>query len=128
LYRGTYRTVETQRRRNQEGIEMETAVINTMERINQLSAERAKLYRQASNGGRGRRDLMARAKEIGAEIDALWEQRRVDRIGQREGIDLVIDRVYEHTYGKGYEDAAAPAAVSEVDEESPAKKSLTLAA
>jgi hypothetical protein len=107
---------------------METAVTNTMERINQLSAERASLYRQVSNGGRGKGELMARIKQIGAEIDALWEQRRVDRIGKREGIDLVIDRVYEHTYGKGYEDVAVPAAVSEADEEHSDKKGLILAA
>jgi hypothetical protein len=100
-----------------------------MERINQLSAERANLYRQVSNRGRGKSDIMVRIKQIGAEIDALWEQRRVDRIGKREGIDLVIDRVYEHTYGKGYEDVAVPAAVSdaEADEEHSGKK-LILAA
>jgi hypothetical protein len=107
---------------------METAVMNTMDRINELSVERAKLYRQASNGGRGNRDALARIKTIGAEIDALWEQRRVDRIGKREGIDLVIDRVYEHTYGKGYEDAAAAVAVAESSDQPERTKDLTLAA
>ena len=38
-------------------------------------------------------------------------RRRRERVGQREGIDLLIDRVYEATYGGGFEDALPPARV-----------------
>jgi hypothetical protein len=101
--------------------------INTMQRINQLSAERAALYRQASNGHKRDRAVHERIKAIAAEIEGLWEQRRVDRIGKREGIDLVIDRVYEHTYGKDFEDTVSPPGVSE-DDQSPKRKDLVRAA
>jgi hypothetical protein len=102
--------------------------METMERINQLSAERAVLYRQASNGHRRDKAVLARIKEISAEIDQLWAQRRVDRIGRREGIDLVIDRVYESTYGKDYENSVSPTGVAEADDDHPQRKQLILAA
>ena len=83
------------------------------ERINELSAEKIRLYAEASAGGHAREQALARIKAIEAEIQSLWEERRRERAGRREGIDLVMDKIYERTYGSDYEDAIAPAPVTD---------------
>ncbi len=90
--------------------------MTTEDRINQLSAERAKLYRLASNGHRGDEEVHLRIREMSGQIESLWEQRRQERAGTKEGIDLIVQRSYERTYGRGFEDAVAPPRVSEEEE------------
>lgn len=76
-----------------------------LDRINKLSTERGTLYLLAGNGHRGDPDVLRRIHEIGQHLEELWELRRRERVGQREGIDLLIDRAYEATYGGRFEDA-----------------------
>lgn len=94
-----------------------------MDRINQLSAERSTLYRLAANGHRADPNVRLRVAQVSRELDALWERRRQERAGRREGIDLLVDRAYERLYGPGFADAVAPPHVSEGEDEA-----LTLAA
>ncbi|MCH8901602.1 MAG: hypothetical protein IIC88_04820 [Chloroflexi bacterium] len=77
-------------------------------RINQLSAERAELYRQRDNGRRRDASVMRRIQEASRELDGLWDERRRERIGRLEGIDLLVDRAYARAYGEDYDDAVAP--------------------
>ena len=91
--------------------------MTTEERINELSTERAKLYRLASNGRRGDEEIHLRIRELSSQIESLWEQRRQERAGTKEGIDLIIQRAYERTYGRGFEDAVAPRRVTVEEEE-----------
>jgi len=91
-------------------------MISIMERINELSAERGRLYRLAGNGRRGEVDVLRRIKELSQEIDRLWEQRRVERAGRRDGIDLLVDRSYQDAYGRGYEEAVFPTPVAEPED------------
>ena len=91
--------------------------VTTMGRINQLAEERSRLYRQASNGRRADPTLRQRLLEINRELDALWDQRRQERTGRREGIDLLVDQEYERLYGHDYEDAIKPLHVDDAEEE-----------
>ena len=85
----------------------------TIERINELTVERLRLYAQASNGRRGDREVIARVKVIEAELARLWELRRQERAGHLDGIDQVVDMVYRQTYGADYEESVRPAPVME---------------
>ena len=85
----------------------------TMDRINQLSAERAELFRQGGNGRAGDRTLMTRIHEIDSELEELWEERRRERIGKLEGIDLVVEREYQRVYGP----ELLPTPVAEAEDE-----------
>ena len=96
---------------------------NTIERINQLTAERLALYGQASNGQRGDPEVIRRIQEITVELQRLWDQRRQERAGRKDGIDALVDQVYRSTYGGDYEEAISPLPVSE-----PKKTSAPLAA
>ena len=96
---------------------------NTIERINQLTAERLALYGQASSGQRGDPEGRARIAGISAELERLWDLRRQERAGRRDGIDALVDQVYRSTYGGDYEEAISPLPVSE-----PKKTSAPLAA
>lgn len=78
------------------------------ERMNQLSEERSELYRQRANGSRGDANVLRRIREVGSELDGLWDERRRERIGRLEGIDLLVDRAYTRAYGENYDDAVAP--------------------
>lgn len=89
----------------------------TIDRINQLSAERSELFRRASNGRRGDPVVRDRIAAIDAELATLWQQRRTERAGRREGIDLLVDRSYAQAYGRNYEDAIAPPAVGDEEAE-----------
>ncbi len=90
--------------------------MTSLERINQLTQQRSQLN-QAQDGQRRNPAFRSLIAKIGGELDALWNQRRQERAGQREGIDLLIERSYESAYGPGYEDAVSPTAVeSEVDD------------
>jgi hypothetical protein len=73
-----------------------------MDRINQLNAERAELFRQAGAGRSGDRTIMTRVHDIDSELQELWEERRRERIGRLEGIDLVVEQEYERVYGPDY--------------------------
>ena len=77
-------------------------------RINQLSQERAELYRQRDNGRRRDASVMRRIREVSGELDGLWDERRRERVGRLEGIDLLVDRAYARAYGEDYDDAVAP--------------------
>jgi hypothetical protein len=72
----------------------------TIEQINKLTAQRAKLYREASNGHRGDPDTIARIKAITSELARLWDQRRAELGGRSRGIDGLIDQGYEQLYGR----------------------------
>jgi hypothetical protein len=89
---------------------------NTIDRINQLTEERLALYRQASNGLRGNAEVRARIAAISAELERLWDQRRQERAGHRDGIDLFVDAVYRSTYGRDYEESIAPSTVGEPED------------
>ncbi len=92
-------------------------------RINQLSAERSELYRQRGNGRRRDANTLQRIQEVGRELDGLWDERRRERIGRLEGIDLLVDRAYTRAYGEDYDDAVAPPRVAASEREA-----VTLAA
>jgi hypothetical protein len=96
---------------------------NTIERINQLTAERLALYGQASNGRRGDPEVIRRIQEITVELQRLWDQRRQERAGRRDGIDALVDHAYRVAYGERYEEAISPLPVAE-----PKKTSAALAA
>ncbi len=90
--------------------------MTSLERINQLTQERSQLY-QIQDGRRRNPAFKSLIAKIGGELDRLWNQRRTERAGQREGNDLLIERSYERAYGPGFDDAVSPAAVeSEVDD------------
>ena len=89
----------------------------TMERIDRLSTERSKLYREALNGAAGDAEIRRRIAQVSSELDTLWDLRRQERAGQREGIDLLVDRSYEQVYGRDFDDAVAPPRIAEAEEE-----------
>ena len=86
-------------------------------RINQLSAERAELYRQRGNGRRRDANVLRRIQEASRELDGLWDERRRERVGRLEGVDLLVDRVYARAYGEDYDDAVAPPRVAASEDE-----------
>ena len=92
----------------------------TLERINQLSAERQHLYSEAGarTTGRGQR-----IGDLTAELDTLWEARRRERVGQAEGIDLLVERAYAQLYGEDFAEVVAPPTVADRED-----KDVTLAA
>ncbi len=85
----------------------------TIQRIDQLSNERSRLYRMALDSRRGDDEMKQHIKEITSELDWLWDLRRRERVGKLDGIDLLVDRSYAEIYGKDYRDVVAPAAVEE---------------
>ncbi len=87
--------------------------MTTIERIDQLSNERSRLYRIAIASRRGDAELKQRVAEITGELDQLWDLRRRERVGQLDGIDLLVERSYARIYGDDYRDAVAPLAVEE---------------
>ncbi|MCH8994631.1 MAG: hypothetical protein IH959_06635 [Chloroflexi bacterium] len=88
----------------------------TIDRINQLSAERATLFSVASNGLRGDSRVQQQIAQIGSELESLWNVRRQERAGHLEGIDLLVDRSYRRLYGRDYDDAVAPPLVGPEEE------------
>ena len=89
--------------------------MNTMDRINQLNRERLELFRHASNGRRGDPNTMAQIATIDADLAQLWERRRLERAGRLDGIDAVVDAVYQRTYGANYEETVRPSPVEEAN-------------
>ena len=87
--------------------------MTTLERINQLSNERARLYQIALDARRGDKELKQRVAKITGELDQLWDLRRRERAGQLDGIDLLVERSYAQIYGDDYRNVVAPAAVEE---------------
>ncbi len=87
--------------------------MTTIDRIDQLSNERSRLYSIALDSPRGNDELTQRIKEITSDLDQLWDLRRRERVGKLDGIDLLVDRSYTQIYGKDYRDVVAPAAVEE---------------
>ena len=90
--------------------------MTTIERIDQLSNERSRLYRVAIASRRGDVELKQRVADITGELDQLWDLRRRERVGQLDGIDLLVERSYARTYGEDFRDVVAPAAVEEEGE------------
>ena len=89
----------------------------TIVSINKLSAERTKLYGLTSNGRSKDPAMRQRIGEMGRELELLWEQRRQERAGRREGIDLLIEHEYAALYGTGFEEAAVPLLVAATEDE-----------
>ncbi|MEX2159701.1 MAG: hypothetical protein WEB04_09900 [Dehalococcoidia bacterium] len=87
----------------------------TMDRINQLSAERSRLYALATNGQRG--ESVRRVREVSQELEVLWDRRRGELAGHRDAIELLVDRAYERVYGAGFDDVVMPPRVDEPEEE-----------
>ncbi len=87
----------------------------TMDRINQLSAERSRLYALAANGRGG--ECGWRIREVTQELEVLWDRRREELAGHRDAIELLVDRAYERVYGADFEDVVAPARVDGPEEE-----------
>ena len=84
----------------------------TIDGINELAAERSRLYRQAALG-KTEVAVRERIAEISRQLEALWDVRRHERAGRREGIDSLIDRSYAELYGESYEDAVKPLPVAQ---------------
>lgn len=82
--------------------------MTTLERINQLSAERTRLYRHAAAEEPACPRRVQRLHEVVRELEELWERRRRERAGRREGVDLLVDRAYARAYGEGYDDPISP--------------------
>lgn len=95
----------------------------TIDRINQLSAERTRLYRLASSDHLGDQDIRRRIAEVTGELERLWNRRRQERAGRLEGIDLVVERAYQRVYGDDFDNAVAPPRVGRAEDEA-----LTVAA
>ena len=91
--------------------------MTTMERIHELSAERSRLYRLVDGDRRRDATVRSRTQDLDREIDALWVERRRERAGQHEGIDLFVDRAYQRIYGPDYDDVVAPHRVDAIEEE-----------
>ena len=85
-----------------------------LELINKLSIERGTFYRLAANGHRGDPIVLRRIHEIGQQLEDVWELRRKERVGQREGIDLLIVIADEARYGT---EAATPPRCVGVDKD-----------
>ena len=73
--------------------------METLERINELAAERGRLFRAAGNGRKGDATVMTKIAVIDGELGRLWELRRAERAGRTDGIDRLIDHQYEGIYG-----------------------------
>ena len=85
----------------------------TIQRIDQLSDERSRLYRFVPDARKDKDDLKQHIREITSELDQLWDLRRRERVGQLDGIDLLIERSYAQIYGEDFRDVVSPAAVEE---------------
>jgi len=89
--------------------------MTTIERIDKLSNERTRLYRLGKDSRRAKGTLKERVAQITAELDQLWDLRRLERIGRPEGIDLLVERSYAQIYGDNYRDRVAPVPTDEQD-------------
>ena len=87
--------------------------MTTIESIHRLSTERSRLYRIALDSPRGNQEVTQRTKEITAELDQLWGLRRRERVGQLDGIDLLVEKSYAEVYGGDFRDVVAPPAVED---------------
>jgi len=81
----------------------------TIDRINQLSAERSRLYALASDGRRGEPEVLSQIADVTRQLDELWERRRRERAGRPDDIDRLVDREYARLYGPLGEESARPA-------------------
>lgn len=89
----------------------------TINRINLLASERTRLYQRAGGGGRTDARSVARIQQVSRELETLWDQRRRERTGRLEGVDLIVHRAYEQAYGRRYEDAISPPTVAESEDD-----------
>lgn len=76
--------------------------MDTLQRIDQLSEERSRLYRLGLGERRNDPEVRERISEITLELDKLWELRRRERVGRPEGIDRVVEEAYARIYGDDY--------------------------
>ena len=91
----------------------------TMERINELTAERSQMYGLAGRGATHSRRRL-RIAEISSELNGLWDARRRERAGRLDGIDLLIDQENRRIYGTKYDEVVRPPAVAEAEDDVPA--------
>ena len=66
---------------------------------------------------RGGAGVRRRIKALTAELDELWDRRRLERVGRLEDIDLLVEQSYARVYGSNFQDAVAPPRVSEAEDE-----------
>ena len=102
--------------RRQSGGKDRVMFATTMEMIGRLTTERSALYQNASTGA-GDQGVRQRVREIASELEGLWNLRRQERAGTREGIDLLVHNVYQRLYGPTYESVVRPPAVAEAEDE-----------
>ncbi len=86
----------------------------TIQRIDQLSNERSRLFSIALDSRRGDAEMKQHIGEITSELDQLWDLRRRERVGKLDGIDLLVERSYAQTYGEDFRETVAPAAVEPI--------------
>ena len=86
-----------------------------LEQINQVTAERARLYGLADRGAAHASNRL-RIAEISQELSNLWDDRRRERTGHLDGIDLLIDQEYRRIYGSAYDEVVRPPAVAEAED------------
>ena len=89
----------------------------TIDRINRLTNERARLYSVAMGGRPKKQNVHERISVLTSELDSLWEQRRIERVGHSEGIDLLVEQSYKQVYGSNVNDVVAPPSLAEAVDE-----------
>ena len=87
--------------------------MTTLERIDELTNERSRLYRLALDSAKGDVEVKRRISEISDELNELWDLRRRERVGKLEGIDLLVEQSYARIYGENFETAVAPVTVED---------------
>ena len=90
-----------------------------LERIHTVPADRRGLYGLAGRGAAHARNRL-RIAEVSQELSKLWDDRRRERAGRLDGIDLLIDQQYQRIYGSTYEEVVRPPAVAEAEDGVPA--------
>lgn len=86
-----------------------------LEQINEVTAERARLYGLAGRAAAHARNRV-RIAEISQELNKLWDDRRRERAGRLDGIDQLVDQEYRRIYGTTYEEVVRPPAVAEAED------------
>ena len=87
----------------------------TIDRINDLSGKRSRLYSAAGSGRATKSGVLQRIGALTSELDELWELRRAERAGRREGVDLLIERSYQQLYGRNVDDVISPPSVADAE-------------
>ncbi len=67
---------------------------STLAQINRLANERQAIYRKAGHQRLSEADLR-RLQEIEAELNRLWQRRRLEKAQQRDYLDLLVEQSYK---------------------------------